>query len=131
MSHLRWAVWEPRAPDRSRSQGGSPQAPLPGQSSRADRNTGRCLAIEIKSAYRNCYKVHHTRILDTGGHQAASSVVDVTRPHVDAGHPITAVARRTRAAVSGAPGVNTRDPGAQATSAIIDPALVQVSAVVT
>ena len=81
-------------------------------------------------SFQKGFKVHRTRVLDTGGHQAASSVVDVTRPQVDAGHPIAAVARRTRAAVSGAPGVNTRDPGAQATSAIVDPTLVQVSAVV-
>ena len=70
------------------------------------------------------YKVHHTRVLDTGGHQAAAAVVDVTRPQVDAGHPIAAVSPRTRAAVSGAPSVDTRDPGAQATPAIVDPALV-------
>ena len=68
--------------------------------------------------------MHHTSVLDTGSHQAAASIVDVTRPQVDAGHPIAAVTRRTRAAVSGAPSVDTRDPGAQATPAIVDPALV-------
>ena len=73
----------------------------------------------------------HTRVLDTGGHQAAAAVVDVTRPQVYAGHPIAAVSRGAGAAVSGAPGVDTRDPGAQAAAAIVDQALVQVRAVVT
>ena len=129
ISHLRWEEWEPQAPGRSRSQGGSQQGPLPDRSIQGDRNIGRSLKA-TQSGLRNSYKVHPTRVLYTGGHQAAAPVVDVTRPQVDACHPIAAVARGTRAAVSGAPGVDTRDPGAEAAAAIVHPALVQVSAVV-
>lgn len=55
----------------------------------------------------------------------------MTRPKIDTGHPIATVTRWTRAAVSGASGVNTRDPGDEAAAAIVHAALVHVSAVVT
>ena len=69
-------------------------------------------------------------MLYTGGHEAAAPIVDVTRPQVDTGHSVPAVARRTRAAVSGATCVVTRDPGAEAAPAVVSQALVQVRAVV-
>ena len=54
----------------------------------------------------------------------------MTGPEVAAGHPIPAVPGWTGSAVSAPPGVDTRDPGTQATPPIVKATLVHVSAVV-